>query len=61
MDDIVSATILVHARARVEPWQSYVGRGAVARSHDNLAAAFGRAHLDPIDVIAVYLDLTQAD
>src|SRR5205807_4981101 len=57
-----AAAVLVHSRACVvRGWRDVFDRSAGATSNDDVAAGFGRALLDPIDVVAIQLDLAEAD
>ena len=59
---VISAAVFVDPRAGVEFPRRHVDTLAVTRVSDNyLASAFRRSHLDPINVVAVQLDLAQPD
>src|SRR5207245_2457725 len=59
---IIAPAILVHTSTDVEPRRRYIDVVAVCGpSNDHLAPAFGRPHLDPVNVTSIQRDLAQAD
>src|ERR1051325_5833220 len=62
MNNLIAAAVLVHSRARVETRRIDVFPRARSRlPDDHLATGFGGPAFNPINVVAVYLDLTKAD
>ncbi len=56
------STVLVDPCADVERRRRDVGHRTVRRTtHDHVASAFLRPHLDPVDVVALQLDLPESD
>ena len=61
-DGVIAAAVLVDARAGIEAGRGHVLAPAHLRPTDNdVAAAFLRAALNPVDVVAVGAGLRQAD
>src|SRR5688500_2429637 len=59
---IIAAAVFVNTRARVEPGRCYVGLAPVGVAPDNdIAAALGRPHLDPVPIKPFKLQLTEAN
>ncbi len=62
MRDVIAAAVFMYTRASVESRRIYIDGAAIAgAANDYLAAALGGTAFDPINVIAIHLDLAQAD
>src|SRR6266478_3331320 len=60
--DVVAAAVFVNAGSRVEFGRVDIGCCSVAGSpHNDLAPAFRRTHLNPIDVLAIQARLAQSN
>src|SRR5437879_836669 len=58
---VIAAPIFMNTGSRVEfTWRDV--NVLIRRSlNDYLSTAFGRTHLDPIDIVSIHLDLAEAD
>src|SRR5437867_12667248 len=62
LDQVRAASILMDARPSIEPCRSYVVDDSPgAPANDNVPTRLGGTLLDPLDVIAIELDLGEAD